>query len=100
IRGKLVTGVQTCALPIYLRHVAAAHDDRGRSEHLMAQRDIGKEGVGIGLEHRADRLVDAFAHLAARDRAHRGVAGERIDALFEEIGRASCRESGYTRYTE
>ena len=45
----------------------------------MAQRSIGEEARGIGLEQRAGALVDPLADAAARDRADGLVSLERLD---------------------
>src|SRR5699024_12875920 len=77
IRDRNVTGVQTCALPIFLtvgtprsRRITAARRRTGNLDPPLAQRQGTAPPIG-----RAD---------AAR---HRGWARE-------EIGRASCRERG------
>src|SRR5205809_2348910 len=66
IRGVAVTGVQTCALPIFpwpcTRHMA-----KGRQS-----------------------MADAAAALARQ--LHLALLRERIVRRFAEIGRASCRE--------
>src|SRR3546814_7984160 len=65
----LVTGVQTCALPIYVLHVAhfpfAAPD--------FEQRIIGGRGAVGGIEEQDAAVL-------------------RAKARGEQIGRASCRE--------
>src|SRR5256886_11267211 len=76
IRDLTVTGVQTCALPIF--PVLAARDDR-------KPREPGEEGIRLRLDGR-ERLV----HAPAVERPRLGVPALR--ELGDEIGRASCRE--------
>src|SRR5205823_7488728 len=88
IRDKLVTGVQTCALPIsrtgtYERGVALFH--RGgkrrrsgltpnRPESLVGRSTAGTRRRVVPLEHGQDARLVSHSRLAP------------------EIGRASCRE--------
>src|SRR5256886_13046055 len=75
IRDLTVTGVQTCALPIY--DVRVADDGAGEI--------TGPQAVDrIRVPDAAD--VEPVAHVA-----HELLARDRIGA-FHEIGRASCRE--------
>src|SRR3546814_18872103 len=90
-RCALVTGVQTCALPISL----IARDDsqlipRASCRAATAARDAERVGIGWyeGQDFgTADALLDSQA-----------VAGQRLAAddvaqvVGEKIGRASCRE--------
>src|SRR5438034_2146266 len=77
IRDHCVTGVQTCALPIYHESLlpVPAHLDPGahRGAELGADDPAADDVAAGGVRHRA---VD-----------ERGVAGRR-----RQIGRASCRE--------
>src|SRR5207247_8102047 len=79
IRDPLVTGVQTCALPIYLQlqRIVCAELDRG-----------GGGEVGAIAEAEDERLADSAAIIQV-DSAAAGGNGGGI-----EIGRASCRERG------
>src|SRR5207244_7452065 len=87
IRDDLVTGVQTCALPIsgedraddlgVLLAVAAEQVTDGRARHPEV---LGTHGEGAH---------DALADL--RDAALAGV-GDLVEAGGAEIGRASCRQ--------
>src|SRR2546423_15249405 len=72
IRDKLVTGVQTCALPIYVDHARAGRDLRrsGRS----------RSRIGIAARSRQGR-----AGTRRGGRAHT----RRVQEV--QIGRASCR---------
>src|SRR5207249_9527836 len=91
IRDRNVTGVQTCALPIYRERVAAARLP------VVRRRD--------GEVHRAEVAVAGAregAGAAGGDDAHdRGALHADTDRVIdelevaeEEIGRASCRERG------
>src|SRR5207244_6654091 len=89
IRDDLVTGVQTCALPIYQVRVqlsVALERDRQLHAHLVLL--VGGEDVDDAVDRlrralRVQRREDEVAGLG------RGQGGR--DGL-EEIGRASCRE--------
>src|SRR5687767_15259003 len=79
IRDKLVTGVQTCALPIF-----EAGDIAGEQRHLKSRGDAAR--------------VDPH-EAGGRERKQRGPARGELDVDIEdqreavrEIGRASCRE--------
>src|SRR3546814_6934035 len=83
-RCALVTGVQTCALPISVRidggdrEVIAAHARRwiegvGRAGHVLAVDLELDDPVGTAVEHRSQ-----------------------VDGDRGEIGRASCRERVWT----
>src|SRR5687767_15686616 len=81
IRDKLVTGVQTCALPISMSAVA-----------LAATADIVLDGSdNFATRHAANRVC-----VRLRKPLVSGAA-VRFDgqvAVFDKIGRASCRERG------
>src|SRR5699024_11962679 len=92
IRGRNVTGVQTCALPIY--RVRGTVDiwyrcrieygtDTTRQRQFVQVPEQSEPGhVGRRVETGAQRLL-----------CRRGVeCGHHLDRGFEEIGRASCRE--------
>src|SRR5437879_13363610 len=78
IRDTSVTGVQTCALPIYQATAAALEADWPRAAELN-QKLV--EASPEDLEAR-NRLGRAFIELG------------RLDEAKAEIGRASCRERG------
>src|SRR5439155_12507834 len=78
IRVGHVTGVQTCALPIYLR---AHRAPRPRPSARARRR---------ALTRRDPRR-------ASHSRAPFSIA-ERRDRIRREIGRASCREKGKSRW--
>src|SRR5207247_5288878 len=85
IRDPLVTGVQTCALPIYplrpepLRAAAA--------DAVVIEVDVLQ--IVELLQHEVARVVED-----ARARVAVDVVEERFVAGAVEIGRASCRERG------
>src|SRR5262249_56817044 len=85
IRDWSVTGVQTCALPIYAR-VADRLLERRLGDRLvreLGQRGLGVEGLDVAGTPKHEQPDDA---LRRRLLGRRGRAGE--------IGRASCRERG------
>src|SRR5699024_11571297 len=92
IRDRNVTGVQTCALPIWLSQIDETwteqqlHDfplsivehkqvAQFRDEQTLAEREL-------------IRLHDTFARLSEQEKANR----KERDTLRDEIGRAACRE--------
>src|SRR5207245_5678523 len=87
IRDATVTGVQTCALPIWPERTARTHERarrhlRGRGAAAPGARAVARED---GRGHRG-----AYTR-APRPRAGRDQSVERPDGV-REIGRASCRE--------
>src|SRR5207249_7485374 len=74
IRDRNVTGVQTCALPIY---AASQFDILGLG--------LGRQGVDD--RHVLDRQVAVLVTEVLADLGNEGLA-------LGEIGRASCRERG------
>src|SRR2546425_4421629 len=96
IRDKLVTGVQTCALPIYLRLASAATAARreparesGQIEHLHLERR-GPEVAIVGAEHEPMEP----SRLVVRSRHHGGGAGGRSprDPRLRGAGRRCHRQ--------
>src|SRR5690349_22729244 len=83
IRDLYVTGVQTCALPIYA--------PGGLDPRVKAALDAG--GPAPDYRSQGPALVRSnFNQLAARvPKPHEPLAGVE-DRTLEEIGRASCRE--------
>src|SRR5258708_27316608 len=76
IRDDLVTGVQTCALPIYRHRQVRSHRAQDR---------------GDPRQHRDARLLPPSRRGRARRPRHGGPRGRGPGAV-EQIGRASCRE--------
>src|SRR5207244_10503874 len=96
IRYDLVTGVQTCALPIsrlamdadaelHLGVVDAERRRTGRGHGATGERDAD----------RASRRIDPFAEPAAAFQVA-PFLGRGADDLLHQIGRASCREGKST----
>src|SRR5206468_5919934 len=83
IRDLIVTGVQTCALPICAgdRVAVLGAGYMGRL-HLALCRAMGAAGVGV-VDVSTDRLAEAEAA---------GAAWNAQPDATDEIGRASCRE--------
>src|SRR5256885_84276 len=77
IRDYKVTGVQTCALPIWPRVLPRDEDLRRAADVLNAGKRIAVL-AGAGALHATDELI------AVAERLRCGIA--------KEIGRASCRE--------
>src|SRR5207247_7425876 len=89
IRDPLVTGVQTCALPILERPILAAVPPDGAAAELLRQ-------TGVAVVAPPD---DVAAIRAALEDLHaRWAAGsldrQPLSESWREIGRASCRERG------
>src|SRR5205823_11252924 len=92
-RDKLVTGVQTCALPIFLgRAVAAISEHLGPYDiavtfhHGMGcAKFMSFVGIKGGVNATEDHVGAAFACQFADF-----ISAERVGSM--EIGRASCRE--------
>src|SRR5438034_7925720 len=81
IRDHCVTGVQTCALPIW-RPVGALPHARGSEDR---QHEVGPRRDAPDPERLAEVLVVGLEAAGAR-RVHEP----------DEIGRASCRETGWS----
>src|SRR5205823_6896195 len=86
IRDKLVTGVQTCALPIFLRR---------RVRHTGENRALTRVfRVGPHVERDNAQVVGALTGQMINQRQtlvlYLAQTGRR--AVAEQIGRASCRE--------
>src|SRR5205809_1261980 len=77
IRDVAVTGVQTCALPIYIR---LARSIRG----------VGSETCKIGADESVSRAALLRVELAVAP-CYRILSGKLVIEA-DEIGRASCRE--------
>src|SRR5690606_40768222 len=86
IRDFHVTGVQTCALPIYLDIAIPAEE----AKFPFFQ------NICIYINH-TDNLRQGYSHFLREVKNLKEVAlkaseGTPIFAIFDEIGRASCRE--------
>src|SRR5690606_39546036 len=89
IRDFHVTGVQTCALPIYSARLQALSPDERRKLWIRLLRSLA--GADLVYMKSVPQLivggVDLFAEMGqARD------ADILYRAAFQKIGRASCRE--------
>src|SRR5690606_40957780 len=89
IRDFHVTGVQTCALPIYPALLGGRRvmtDAAAGDQHVLADRE-----PPAAAEPRVEHVLEAMAHdiLFDRDAGALRRHDLRIDL---EIGRASCRE--------
>src|SRR3546814_4282037 len=78
-RCALVTGVQTCALPIFLQHVLDQVNAAARAIEFVAEKDIGRAGRG------AKAAMHAFAD--HRFRTGHGRIGKRRLGEFSLHGR-------------
>src|SRR3546814_4678651 len=96
-RCALVTGVQTCALPILptllqgvRRDDEVTRDSSGREDHRHLQL------LGTGLEGHRETLADPVAELLCLVLADSHLAGHQVgDRPVDDpaaFGRASCRE--------
>src|SRR3546814_8328870 len=93
-RGALVTGVQTCALPIWPRLILldepfAGVDPISVGEIQRIIRHLKARGVGVLITDHNVRET-----LGICDRAYILNAGGVLPQGPPEIGRASCRERG------
>src|SRR5205823_10728968 len=94
IRGKLVTGVQTCALPISAPRVGTP---RGGCDRVSAPRRCSRAPVGESVvpTHAAPvRRRRGDGRARARRAGGRLVPGRGDGYAQREIGRASWREGG------
>src|SRR5205823_9670376 len=93
-RGKLVTGVQTCALPIlnFLEgDVLAFHLAVDAVDMLGARADLGLDARR--RQFLGERRLNPLHVLLAVGAALCDPAGDLLIFFRAEIGRASCRES-------
>src|SRR3546814_9184599 len=79
-RCALVTGVQTCALPIY-------HGVQYTGDAIRAAVDLSVKHIGDRLL--PDKAIDVIDEAGARQRV---VPDAMRKKIVDEIGRASCRE--------
>src|SRR5207245_3711011 len=84
IRYATVTGVQTCALPIFRRRLAPIRQGRQSGPPAHARVKVAGD----------DRGVEVILVMAKEEHVIAGVqpAGHVVRPLVEQIGRASCRE--------
>src|SRR3546814_12103211 len=85
-RCALVTGVQTCALPIFVAIGGCAAD---RRPCLVL---VGAEMIAQPLEQRIGTLEPARGRAALGRQAQMPFAGHERAIAALKIGRASCRE--------
>src|SRR5206468_4348386 len=95
----IVTGVQTCALPISATMAMALLGLAGIAGSALAQGSKWQADHDAGWKAFQDgRLADAEKLLRSAQREARGFAqNDPRLATTVEIGRASCRERGYDR---
>src|SRR5699024_12004105 len=90
IRARNVTGVQTCALPIS----AAVRPEQG----LLGLRKALALFANLRPVVASETLIDASPLKADRVRGtDLMIVRELTGGLYFEIGRASCRRTGWTR---
>src|SRR5207247_6620583 len=92
IRDPLVTGVQTCALPIWTAH--ASQMALGRYSAGRARRERRIDPL---LEHVTRQTANGTRILPAFENGRRSDAWRLLEAIMREIGRASCRDRGERR---
>src|SRR5207247_6389055 len=87
IRDPLVTGVQTCALPIWLKNEVGAEIDRHKIVLERPIKDTGEHEVAIKLHH------DVTAQLVFQVKS---AAAARADTTRSEERRVGkeCRSTG------
>src|SRR5207253_8711955 len=86
IRDGHVTGVQTCALPIFHLSVAAAQEVEDAQPRRVAQR-LEDRGQYLFLRH-----FEYHRSIVSDPAAMCQAAGSGISGRGGKIGRASCRE--------
>src|SRR5206468_6911073 len=84
IRGLIVTGVQTCALPISCGNMDFNEIVEGATVYLPASVPGALLYVGDGHAIQGDGELNGNALETSMD----------VEFTVDEIGRASCRESG------
>src|SRR5207244_10581947 len=97
--ADLVTGVQTCALPIFLsRSLQPVINATGVILHTNLGRAPLPEAVVDEFRRTATQYSNLEYDLEAGARGKRDVhTAELLTRLTGEIGRASCRETAYRR---
>src|SRR5205823_7722280 len=89
IRDKLVTGVQTCALPISLVNYAKLIVQELRDNMVRAEGDYSPDKINGKIQQAELAKVHTMLVVGARD-MQAGAISVRLHG--KEIGRASCRE--------
>src|SRR5690606_39681624 len=91
-----VTGVQTCALPIYQPAAGKGrHDFKGRPRHASEPKEEPSE------KEIQDQIKATLARLSGAGKSGKFAQRAKLrrqkrdDIAHSEIGRASCRETGY-----
>src|SRR5207244_9961370 len=90
IRDDLVTGVQTCALPIWLELVPAKRQFQVFVDYAHTPDALGNVLKTL-RELQPNQLIAVFGCGGNRDRQKRPLMAEMAD---RQIGRASCRKEG------
>src|SRR3546814_2658442 len=90
-RGALVTGVQTCALPIYKR-ILAAHMAAVKQTMTWAEKNLAEARVHVDGKDVAVRTGNLVYALFPHDTSRATAPQSHIHAVLE-IGSAACRES-------
>src|SRR5205823_8412087 len=94
IRDKLVTGVQTCALPIYWGFDEYDVAAQGQISHHLSLRDGEVDRFSFPFRYVWPSELDLMAQLAGMKLRERWGGWRREPFTSEKIGRASCRERG------
>src|SRR5207253_6689538 len=87
IRDGHVTGVQTCALPIYRGPCVRAGS---LPTGFAGEQAPGVSGNGLGVRPRTAQAVLCFDYESQRNT--RSIARDKDPTMGRKIGRASCRE--------
>src|SRR5205823_11071647 len=78
IRGKLVTGVQTCALPI-LRAVGGGADDGGQRGCRQTHRAARRTAFAAGVGHEVRGAIARAARVGGGDSSNARAGTERSE---------------------
>src|SRR5206468_9518972 len=93
IRDLIVTGVQTCALPIFETTTSSSHaaSQSGSQDGLWKLSKPRVAGFSVKVIEWQPFAATRRTSAAARSMSHRGV----MAIGMKQIGRASCRERGW-----
>src|SRR5207244_6777220 len=94
IRDDRVTGVQTCALPIYRQAVEELAEATGEAQLRVALRTVESARQAAELKSADDRAAHVGYHLIGKGRPDLETDVAYRPRLANQIGRASCRETG------